>query len=153
MAMRITPASSHTTTHTNLQTASLGAPSAPGLHDTLRHGLGPTQSASLTSVPESSHPLENRLAKWQSTQENLKLVSLRRTFGMSEPIRRGMELKIVREGEWRPMMLGGGGPGVHEEILRGDDTSICWEDVFRGDETRTLPGFHEEVERKVGMGF
>ncbi|RAL61203.1 hypothetical protein DID88_010282 [Monilinia fructigena] len=59
---------------------------------------------------------------------------LRRTFGMSEPIRRGMELKIAREGEWRPLALGGGGPGIHEEILRGSDTTISWEDVFKGDE-------------------
>ncbi|CAD6441313.1 200fa863-7f12-49eb-9baf-2957b32099a6-CDS [Sclerotinia trifoliorum] len=45
------------------------------------------------------------------------------------------------------------GPGVHEEILRGNDATISWEDVFRGDEMRSLPGFHEEVERKVKMGF
>jgi len=72
---------------------------------------------------------------------------------MSEPIRRGMELKITREGEWRPLALGGGAAGVHEEILRGTDTTISWEDVFMGDEMRTVPGFHEEVERKVKMGF
>ncbi|KAF7861718.1 uncharacterized protein EAF02_010672 [Botrytis sinoallii] len=153
MAMRIAPSASHTSTHTHLQEASLGAPSAPGLHDTLRHGVGPTQSSSLSTLPDSSHPLENRLKKWESTQESLKMASLRRTFGMSEPIRRGMELKITREGEWRPLALGGGGPGLHEEILRGSDTTISWEDVFKGDETRTLPGFHEEVERKVKMGF
>jgi proteasome maturation protein len=75
---------------------------------------------------------------------------LRRTFGIAEPIRRGMELKIAREGEWRPAVLATG-PGLHEEILRGSDTSISWEDVFKGDEMRTLPGFHEEVERKVRM--
>lgn len=44
-------------------------------------------------------------------------------------------------------------PGIHEEILRGSDTTISWEDVFQGDEMRTVPGFHEEVERKVKMGF
>lgn len=35
----------------------------------------------------------------------------RRTFGIAEPIRRGMELKIAREGEWRPAVLGGVGRG------------------------------------------
>ncbi|QSZ28499.1 hypothetical protein DSL72_002996 [Monilinia vaccinii-corymbosi] len=153
MSLRIAPAANHTTTHSHLSPNTLGAPSAPGLHDTLRHGLGPTQNASLNSIPDSTHPLENRLKRWEETQEALKMSGLRRTFGMSEPIRRGMELKIAREGEWRPVVLGGGGPGVHEEILRGSDTSITWEDVFRGDEMRTLPGFHEEVERKVKMGF
>ncbi|KAG4025211.1 hypothetical protein MFRU_063g00010 [Monilinia fructicola] len=153
MAMRIAPAASHTTTHSHLEPSTLGAPSAPGLHDTLRHGVGPTQNSSLNSTPDSSHPLENRLKKWEATQEALKMSGLRRTFGMSEPIRRGMELKIAREGEWRPLALGGGGPGIHEEILRGSDTTISWEDVFQGDEMRTVPGFHEEVERKVKMGF
>lgn len=71
---------------------------------------------------------------------------------MAEPIRRGMELKIARDGEWRPAVLGVRGPGVHEDILSGRDTGITWEDVFVGDEMRGLPGFHEEVERKVRMG-
>lgn len=62
-----------------------------------------------------------------------------------------MELRIAREGEWRPAVLGGGGRGVHEEILRGSDTVITWEDVFTGGEMRSVPGFHEEVERKVRM--
>jgi proteasome maturation protein len=77
---------------------------------------------------------------------------LRRTFGMAEPIRRGMELKITREGEWRPMVLGGGQRGVHEDILSGRDTTCSWEDVFTGMEMRSVPGFHEEVEAKVRMG-
>jgi len=63
-----------------------------------------------------------------------------------------MELKITREGEWRPAVLGNQGPGVHEDILNGRDTTCTWEDVFRGDELRSIPGFHEEVERKVKMG-
>jgi len=63
-----------------------------------------------------------------------------------------MELKITREGEWRPAVLGGGlEKGVHEDILRGTDASIQWEDVFKGDEMRSIPGFHEEVEKKVRM--
>ncbi|CAL3971582.1 unnamed protein product, partial [Diplocarpon coronariae] len=37
------------------------------------------------------------------------------------------------------------------DILRGMDCDVCWEDVFKGDELRALPGFHEEVERKVRM--
>jgi proteasome maturation protein len=71
---------------------------------------------------------------------------------MAEPIRRGMELKIAREGEWRPLCLSGGRPGVHEEILNGRDTTIGWEDVFTGMEMRGVAGFHEELEAKVKMG-
>jgi proteasome maturation protein len=70
---------------------------------------------------------------------------------MAEPIRRGMELKITREGEWRPMVLGGGQRGVHEDILSGRDTTCTWEDIFTGTEMRNVPGFYEEVETKMRM--
>ena len=144
--MRIVPATSHPTSHTHLPTTShlpkSGAPSAPGLHDTLRAGLNPasTLSTSTSSQPQlqSAHPLEARLARWEATQENLKMEGLRRTFGIAEPIRRGMELKIVRDGEWRPAALGTQARtrGVHEDILLGKDTDIQWEDVFAGKLTR-----------------
>src|ERR1700678_1730714 len=110
--MRIAPPSGHSTTHSHLQAQSLGAPSAPGIHDTLRAGVGPsvsqTTTASPSSLPDSAHPLESRLKKWEETQDALKMEGYRRTFGIAEPIRRGMELKITREGEWRPAVLGGG---------------------------------------------
>lgn len=62
---------------------------------------------------------------------------LRRVYGMAEPIRRGMELKIVRDSKFVPMMLGGprrNGGDIHEDILvlGGRDTEIGWEDVFHG---------------------
>lgn len=80
------------------------------------------------------------------------MTGLRRTFGIAEPIRRGMELKTVRDGSWRPMELGGGNASVHEDILNGRDTSCDWEDVFTGQESRQVPGMHDEMERKVRMG-
>jgi len=152
--MRIAPPAGHSTTYSHLQAASIGAPSAPGLHDTLRAGVGPSVTTNSTSktIPDSAHPLESRLKQWEATQESLKMEGLRRTFGIAEPIRRGMELKMVREGEWRPAVLGGGSErGVHEDILSGREASIEWEDVFKGNEMRSVPGFHEELERKVRM--
>lgn len=154
--MRIAPAAGHSSSYTHLQGKSVGAPSAPGIHDKLRAGVGPSvaqasSSQSSSALPDSAHPLENRLKKWEETQDQLKMEGLRRTFGISEPIRRGMELKIAREGDWRPLALGAGRRGVHEDILLGRDASIEWEDVFMGDESRTLPSFHEEVEKKVRM--
>lgn len=63
--------------------------------------------------------------------------SLRRVYGMAEPIRRGMELKIVRDSSFTPMMLGGprrNGGNLHEDILvlGGRDAEFGWEDVFHG---------------------
>jgi proteasome maturation protein len=150
--MRIAPPSTHSTTHSHLSARTAGAPSAPGLHDTLRAGVGPTVNTTSAPSTDSAHPLEARLKNWEATQESLKMEGLRRTFGIAEPIRRGMELKIARDGEWRPAVLGGSARGgVHEDILSGRDTEIAWEDVFVGDETRTVPGLHEEIERKVRM--
>lgn len=61
--------------------------------------------------------------------------SLRRAYGIAEPVRRGMELKIVRDGTFRPAVLGGlKGGNVHEDILvlGGRDTEVGWEDIFQG---------------------
>lgn len=128
------------------------APSAPGIHDTLRHGVGPSALDGAAGRSVSAHPLEARLRRWEATQEALRMESLRRAFGVAEPVRRAMELKIVRDGEWRPLALGGpagGLPSVHEDILRGREDTITWEDVFTGDETGPVLGFHEEMERKL----
>lgn len=56
---------------------------------------------------------------------------LRRQFGIAEPVRRGMELKIAREGEWRPRMLGYAST-VSSDILAGRDEEVGWEDIFVG---------------------
>lgn len=149
--MRIVPSHANPSSFSHTHTSS--APSAPGVHDTLRHGVGPSphDSASAAAPPASSHPLEARLKSWEATQEAVRMESLRRTFGIAEPIRRGMELKIVRDGEWRPMALGGGSclPSVHEDILRGREDMITWEDIFTGEETRGFVGFHDEMEKKL----
>lgn len=159
-SLRLVPPLSHPqSTHPEL-----GAPSAPGVHDTLRSNLSlstpaPKSSSSGHLDLQSSHPLESRLAQWRAQQDALKMEMLRRQFGIAEPVKRGMELNIVRAGEWRPMCLGGGvgfgggGGGLHADILAGRDTEIGWEDVFTGDEMRDVPDFHTEMERRFGMNW
>ncbi|KAK6075070.1 proteasome maturation factor UMP1 [Seiridium cupressi] len=151
MSMRIVPSANNPTSFTHLKSA--GAPSAPGLHDTLRHGVGPAPShLSTPDAPISRHPLESRLKAWQATQESVRMETLRKTFGIAEPIRRGMEAKIVSEGSWRPAALGGAGKNsVHEDILGNRDTSVDWEDVYTGEDQRSAVGIHEEMERKLKM--
>ncbi|KAL9125976.1 MAG: hypothetical protein Q9217_004891 [Psora testacea] len=161
MSLRIAPASTHATTASNTkQTTTKGAPSAPGVHDILRTNLSLNPSSSSTTALssttpnpqplQSSHPLESRLRNWQSTQESLKLNLLRRQFGIGEPVRRGMEMRICREGEWRPYCLGGSAR-VGENVLAGRDTEITWEDVYIGDEIREID-YHAEMEARVRMG-
>ena len=82
---------------------------------------------------------------------------LRRQFGIAEPVKRGMELAIVKAGEWRPEALAGGfggigSAGVHREILEGRDAEVGWEDVFtEGEVGREGLEFHVEMERRMGM--
>ena len=80
---------------------------------------------------------------------------LRRQFGIAEPVKRGMELAIVRAGEWQPMCLGGNSilGGVHSDILAGRDCEVGWEDVFTGDVGRDEVGFHGEMEGRFGMAW
>jgi len=155
-ALRIAPPLAHPT-HT---LPSLGAPSAPGVHDTLRSNLSlappPPKSNPSALNLTSAHPLEARLSQWRGQQDRLKMEMLRRQFGIAEPVRRGMELAIVRAGEWRPMCLstssGFGYGGVHEDILSGRDMEVGWEDVFVGGEFETGE-FHAEMEGRFGMGW
>ncbi|GLI74330.1 hypothetical protein PoHVEF18_002567 [Penicillium ochrochloron] len=173
MSLRIAPPSGNRTSTTNtsarLQTThsanlSKGAPSAPGLPDTLRNKLtlpatataSSTNNPSAADIPSSTHPLEARLLAWRATQDSMKMESLRRAYGIAEPVRRGMELKIVRDGTFRPAVLGGlKGGNVHEDILvlGGRDMEIGWEDVFQGDDLREPPSFHDEMEKRLKMDF
>lgn len=58
---------------------------------------------------------------------------LRRVYGIAEPTRRQMELKMVRDANTKPAVLGGGRTAsVHEDVLGGRDTEVSWEDVFLG---------------------
>ncbi|KAL5116527.1 hypothetical protein ACEQ8H_005523 [Pleosporales sp. CAS-2024a] len=154
LSLRIVPQKAHAG-HVQLETS---APSAPGVHDTLRSRLGHTTTVShgpSSNKPvalQSAHPLEARLVQWRETQDRVKMEMLRRQFGIAEPVRRGMELKITEAGEWRPAALGRSS-GVHKDILEGRDTEIGWEDVFTGNELREAPDFHTEMEAKLKMNW
>jgi proteasome maturation protein len=88
---------------------------------------------------------------------------LRRNFGIAEPLRRGMELKMVRGADsFRPSVLGQPGR-VHEEILTGRDEQIAWEDVYQGQDGLKMGldvggdgqavGWTEEMEKKLRMNW
>ncbi|KAK9471649.1 uncharacterized protein V1510DRAFT_367634, partial [Dipodascopsis tothii] len=107
-----------------------------------------------------SHPLQNRLENWESTQFDLKLENLRRLFGAHEPVRRMMELEACRASmPFIPSTLSrstvvsaNGGLGassdVANEILMGRDQIVDWEDIYGGNISRPLD-FHTELERRM----
>ncbi|KAF1814216.1 hypothetical protein P152DRAFT_471996 [Eremomyces bilateralis CBS 781.70] len=158
-SLRFIPSSSNATQTPNHPSA----PSAPGVPDTLRGHLDLTATltpsstsskpaATATPTPITSHPLEARLMQWRATQDALKMETLRRVYGIAEPVKRGMELQIVGAGEWAPAMVGGTA-AVHREVLEGREMDVAWEDVFVGNETREVPDFHSEMEGNFKMNW
>ncbi|CDK28134.1 unnamed protein product [Kuraishia capsulata CBS 1993] len=116
------------------------------LHDTIRSGDG---LLSVASKVNGRHPLETRLQNWEETQQNARLEQYRRLFGAADPIRRTMDLEIVSQTDFKPAVLGGPA-NVHLDILKNKDSSIDWEDIYKGDPS-SAPDLHTEVERRVGL--
>ncbi|KAH3670661.1 hypothetical protein OGAPHI_001176 [Ogataea philodendri] len=108
------------------------APSAPGLHDTLRSGEGPL---SVSSKINNRHPLEGRISNWEATQRHHQLETYRRIFGAADPIKREMELKLVQDSQFKPAVLGGPSD-LHTDILLNRETTIDWEDIYTGKFTK-----------------
>ncbi|KAI1976456.1 20S proteasome maturation factor [Ophidiomyces ophidiicola] len=162
MSLRIAPSannpSQRSNTSKNGATPHLrnGAPSAPGVPDVLRASLSTPAPDNGPQAPSSTHPLEARLLQWRQTQDAMKMETLRRMYGIAEPVRRGMEMKMVREGQWRPAVLGGNAQSsIHEDILAlgGRETEVTWEDVFHGDMLREGPTLHDEMEQRLKMNW
>ncbi|KAF8421242.1 proteasome maturation factor UMP1-domain-containing protein [Tirmania nivea] len=143
-ALRLSPPSTQPFALTHIQPGK-GAPAAPtSIHDTMREGLA--CNANKLNV---KHPLEDRLKGWDEQQERMRMEGLRRIFGIAEPVRRGMEMRICG-GDFRPIVLGGPS-NLHLDILRNKDCTIEWEDVFTDSERDNIPSFHDEMETKLRM--
>jgi len=141
--LRLCPPAPHRTYHTHVEPGK-GAPSAPtSVPDTMREGLA--NNATRLNV---QHPLEHRLKGWDEQQERIKMEGLRRVFGIAEPVRRGMEMKICG-GDFRPKILGGP-TNLHLDILRNKDLTCDWDEIFT-DCDRNTPSFHDEMESKLRM--
>lgn len=77
---------------------------------------GQTQQRAETGA--SGHPLEERVKNWNATATQARMDQYRRLFGAADPIKREMDLALV-------------GDNLHGDILRGNDWSIDWEDVYK----------------------
>ncbi|KAG8220144.1 proteasome maturation factor UMP1-domain-containing protein [Butyriboletus roseoflavus] len=95
-----------------------------GLHDTLQYG-----PRSIAAETKSRGDIENRLSRWEETQDNFKLTMLRNLYGVHAPARLLMERKIVAA---NPHMPGMGRNNIHLDILMGRDETLDPEDVFLG---------------------
>ncbi|KAK6455293.1 proteasome maturation factor UMP1 [Scheffersomyces xylosifermentans] len=148
MSLRIVPENNKTSS-VNTTTFGQAAEHAPGLQDILRTQEGPLNMASKLN---NRHPLEARIANWEQTQHDTRLETYRRVFGAGEPIKRTMELEIVDATDFKPSVLGGP-DSMHRDILMNKDTTVDWEDVYKGgfESGINVKDFHTEMERKVGI--
>lgn len=142
MSLRLTPAAGHASTTTSSSTL---APSAP-VHDTMRAG-----PQSLASKHNNRHPLESRLENWEQTQQDLKYETMRRIYGVAEPVRRGMELSLCREGARHTGF--GMEDGIGSDILRGTDCSLDVKDIWSGREMARGGGYQETMEKRMRRGL
>ncbi|TFL06218.1 proteasome maturation factor UMP1 [Pterulicium gracile] len=115
-----------------------------GLHDTLQYG--PRSLA--TEVSASSNDFQDRLAKWEETQDNLKLTLQRNLYGLHVPMRIMMERKAVMH---NPHMPAAAQSNIHLDILMGRDGTIHPSDVFGGLEGHSSLSIHQDMERMLKL--
>lgn len=159
--MRIIPESA-APSKVSSTTFGTGAPSVPALRDSLRNN-GPI---SMASQLNNKHPLQSRLEKWEETQFNLKMENYRRTLGPGEPIRRAMELEIVKQSDkfnnFSLNTVSSNGTSyikpvdsVHYDILMNKDNNVDWEDIYTdiiGNDLNVLKmDFHAELAKKMNI--
>ncbi|GAA5877950.1 hypothetical protein JCM3774_004764 [Rhodotorula dairenensis] len=103
----------------------------------------------------NKHPLQNRLAQWDATRDNLHLTLERNMYGLHAPVRLEMERQLVAAAP-TPLSLGLPGAGFTRptnlglDILTGRDEQITPQDVLI-DRVQTAPpaDFHRAMERKL----
>lgn len=119
------------------------------MHDVLRGQEGP---ANLSSKINNRHPLELRVGNWEQTQLETKMETYRRIFGSGVPIQRTMDLEIINATDFKPDVLGGPDP-MHRDILLNKDTTVDWEDVYKGglESGLSAPDFHTSLEKRMNL--
>ncbi|KAG0206276.1 D-tyrosyl-tRNA(Tyr) deacylase [Mortierella sp. GBA30] len=116
-----------------------------GLHDTMRFGM-----RQIASEVTAKHPLENRLAEWDSTQMELKMNMARNMYGMHAPIKMAMERSLVTKAHGPSMLPKRSNLGL--DILNGKDETIDFEDFLNVPELSTeMVDVHTVMEHQLGM--
>ncbi|CCH59275.1 hypothetical protein TBLA_0B04380 [Henningerozyma blattae CBS 6284] len=145
---------STSTTESNKQTTKeQTAAKLFSLPDRLRDNQG--GAVPLTTQLNDRHPLEARLNNWEDTQFNRQMNQYRQIFGISEPMKKIMDLKLVENTHFNP--LNNNAQNIHKDILLNKDCSIDWEDIytdgFNGSDISMLGGsdMHSKIEHNVGI--
>ncbi|KAI0321006.1 proteasome maturation factor UMP1 [Amylostereum chailletii] len=113
-----------------------------GLHDTLTYG-----PRNLATEIKTVSPFQNRLEKWNETQDNLHLTMHRNLYGVGIPLMMLMERKLVSTNPHMPALPQS---NIHLDILRGTDETLDVTDFFNTEAGPSMD-IHAEMERKLRM--
>ncbi|ORZ20098.1 hypothetical protein BCR41DRAFT_35521 [Lobosporangium transversale] len=124
MSLRLAPSSKPTTAGS---ASVFDTSNSYGLHDTMRFGM-----RQIASEVTAKHPLENRLAEWENTQEDLKMSLARNMYGMHSMLPQRSNLGL--------------------DILMGKDETIDFEDFLNVPEMSTeMVDPHTIMEHQIGL--
>ncbi|KAJ1931862.1 hypothetical protein FBU59_006570, partial [Linderina macrospora] len=126
-------------------TASSVLPTATEFGSTNVIGHGPNRR--IDQQLQKAHPLESRLANWESSQLNMKLHMQRRIYGLHAPMRTMMELQAVKD---VPNVFESPAGRLQLDILNGRDETIEIEDMYNGANVELdLGDVHDLLSRHV----
>ncbi|KAG1757982.1 proteasome maturation factor UMP1-domain-containing protein [Suillus lakei] len=113
-----------------------------GLHDTFQYGI-----RSIATETKGAE-FENRIAKWEETQDSARLNMLANLYGPSAPMRLLMERQIVSANPHMPAMPQS---NIHLDILMGRDETLDPTDFFLGMESGLPLSVHNDMEKKLRL--
>ncbi|KAI8326143.1 proteasome maturation factor UMP1 [Martensiomyces pterosporus] len=115
-----------------------------GVQDIIRQGPSSRIDQELTRT----HPLEARLANWESAQLSMKLHMQRRIYGLHAPLRTMMEIQSVKQS---PFALNAGASRLQLDILTGKDETVDVEDVYNDHAEAELPDVHMMLASRLSV--
>ncbi|KAJ2006000.1 hypothetical protein H4R26_001627 [Coemansia thaxteri] len=92
------------------------------------------------------HPLESRLASWQSSQFSMKLHMQRKVYGLHAPLRTMMEVRAFKQ---TPYALNTRAARLQLDILMGRDETLDVEDIYDDDVETDMPDVHAMLARRL----
>ncbi|CDO95188.1 unnamed protein product [Kluyveromyces dobzhanskii CBS 2104] len=118
------------------------------LPDVFRDQVG---ARPLNTQLNDRHPLEARVRNWDETQRKRQLEQYRQIFGIAEPMKRVMELKLVESSDFNPLNQS----NLHRDILMNKEASIDWEDVYPNSDFTSgmmvADDIHTKIEKRMGI--
>ncbi|KAJ2031363.1 hypothetical protein IWW57_000745 [Coemansia sp. S610] len=93
-----------------------------------------------------AHPLESRLANWNSSQLGMKLHMQRKIYGLHAPLRTMMEVQAIKQ---TPYALNSRASRVQLDILLGRDDDFGVEDIYDDDIEVDMPDVHAMLSKRM----